>query len=58
MASRRSRQRQTAEAAKWIAWADVSETPQEIDTSDECVDQDDVFVSEQYGRRVPEQERD
>ena len=38
MASRRSRQRQTAEAAKWIAWADVSENTQEIDTSDECVD--------------------
>lgn len=58
MASRRSRQRQTAEAAKWIAWADMSESTQEIDTSDECVDQDDVFVGEQYGNRVPEQERD
>ncbi|MCM5682944.1 hypothetical protein M8A51_25760 [Schlegelella sp. S2-27] len=48
MASRRSRQRQTAEEAKWIAWADVSENTQEIDTSDECVDQDDVFDGEQY----------
>lgn len=47
MASRRSRQRQTAEAAKWIAWADMSENTQEIDTSDECVDEDDVFVGEQ-----------
>ena len=56
MASRRSRRRQTAEAAKWIAWSDVSENTQEIDTSDECVDQDDVFVGEQYGSRVPEQE--
>jgi hypothetical protein len=56
MASRRSRQRQTAEAAKWIAWAE-SENRQEIDTSDECVDQDD-FDGEQYGSRVPEQERD
>ena len=47
MASRRSRRRQTAEAAKWIAWSDVSENTQEIDTSDECVDQDD-FDGEQH----------
>ena len=49
-------QREAKRAMRELAWADMSENTQEIDTSDECVDQDDVFVGEQYGSRVPEQE--
>lgn len=65
MASRRARSRKDAEAAKWVAWAsddptpwDLSKTTADFDTSDGCVDEMDVSEDEQYGSRVPEQERD